>query len=109
MNGVHVSDDKAEQKGLCYQKLYHASVERAYLLQQQLQRYSELLPKHKKIAELKVDIPFLFHRENIAHSSHRKRLLLAFPEIRFCWILVVKTLSRGRTSAVKSWTTRRSS
>lgn len=39
---------------LSYKKLYHASVERSWNLQEQLEKYSELLSKHQKIAELKV-------------------------------------------------------
>lgn len=37
-----------------YKELYHASVERCGNLQLQLDKCSQLLSKHKKIAELKV-------------------------------------------------------
>ena len=39
---------------LSYKQLYHASVERYANLQEQLERHSGLLSKHKKITELKV-------------------------------------------------------
>lgn len=39
-----------------YKQLYHASVERCVNLQEQLGKYSDLLNKHQKIAELKVAI-----------------------------------------------------
>lgn len=39
---------------LSYKKLYHAAVERGCSLQEQLEKFSELLSKHHKIAELKV-------------------------------------------------------
>lgn len=37
-----------------YKQLYHAAVERCGIHQDQLEQYSELLPKVKKIAELHV-------------------------------------------------------
>lgn len=39
---------------LSYKKLYHASVERNWNLQEQLEKYSGLLSKHQRMAELKV-------------------------------------------------------
>lgn len=44
-----------------YKQLYHASMERCESLQQLVGKYSQLLPKHKRVIELKVGTLYLVY------------------------------------------------
>ena len=49
------------QRNLMYKELYHSSLKARGSLQKQLVKHSELLSKHKKIANLKVSSQELGH------------------------------------------------